>query len=1074
MNILKHMSSILLVSATVTGCNFETNSSGGLKEEVTLQAINFKSDEYAIFIGDEMSVSEQLVVTYSNGQKKELTPNEAANVSWDFSDATSYLDYDDTQNTVRGIHENDSAFTVSATYDDKVAFAKFNVFDDISSIYLSPSANAVYVGDSITLSVVGTKRSGQTVDLTSNPNLNWVMSDHVSMDKNTMSLQASKTGTASVQVSLAPQKGGKLTSMQNIELKPMNVSSGSSIVITPPAQTRVTAGSSVQLSSQLIDDNGQVVESDQISWSSDNTSLATVTQQGKVSFVNGSSGTVMITASYSNSSRSVELEESVRFTVETKNISTMHTTSSSKNVFPGQSVTLTSLATYGDGTSAELTNTITYHVSPSAQVIGNQVLFGNSTGRYTITPSIGSENYTPIEVRVLAPSLDTISIDVNLEHLMVEQKRSIKALAYMTDGSILDISDVVSWVVSAPDIVIVDGVQIIGAKAGTVNLTAVYNGVESKFVEIQVMDYPVENINFRQFYPKTGEYFIINSISLDDISASSFEFDLTANFKAIGLKDVDPRDVVFSWLPEANTNVSLSINHLDNQRFSLNVQGSGRGTLTASYRGQSLSITVNIAASKLISAFDIAPSRSLHVKDSNVSFSAITSFDDGTNLLINPNQIVWSSSDFRIATISPQGVASYLEAGNVTITGSYTNDGQSFTSSFDVTVLPFYVERLEFSGKYWPEQAYVDEKLDIYQSLYAVLSNGSKINLGFHDVTVSSKLGMVDIFNTWAATVGGVGEEVFTVSYEGVSLDLPPVNIVASTTPVEIRCSIGYMVIDLWGASCWLEQDGRRIKGHSFDFDHPDFAPNVSHVANAYTFDYIGDSDGQVPAGTTLKACGRDSNNCSTRYFDLVPVIEIEDLRDDVTMFVKNGVPTPVPVSYKVTSTKNYTHVDTIEYFPDFNMTLKDDKTLGRFIDNLFYAEKEGSSTVDVYLKWGKKEGQYITSTRNLVVAEPTYEASSDTIDITGAFPDAGVPLPSIVMMTLQNQNGSESRVSDITSELVFDVVTQDFEIVDNKLYFNGSTLPDSVSFEITSASVYYLDVLEHITDVTLDINVTP
>ncbi|KOO15471.1 hypothetical protein AKJ18_10810 [Vibrio xuii] len=1084
------MGAVWLTSATLVGCDFDSHSSGGessvvanpgnlgngsSQEKVSFQSFSFKSDDYSLFIGDQLPAAELLVATQSDGEQRALTPSEIADISWDISDAKHYLTYDQENNTLTGIRESSQALIVSATFNDKMALTKINVIDDISNIHVSANSNTMYVGGSAELSVFGTTvNSHKSVDLTSNPNLIWTLSEHLVLDKNTMSISATKAGVATIDVSYKSNRVGLLENTQDVEIKPLTVSPTSSLIINPPVQTQVVAGTSLQLNSQLIDDGGQVVESEQINWRSNNTELATVTDQGVVKFEQGQSGIVVITASYGASVRSTRaamLESSVTFTVKSKLISKVTTTASSKRVFAGQSISLQSLASYTDGTSADFSNTMTYHVSPSAQVDGNQVSFDSSTGIYTITPSMGGRSYPSVKIQVIEPSIETVSIDASLDSLMVGHKRNISAFAVMTDGSVADISDVVSWTVSNAGVFSVTQSEIVGLKAGTSQLTAVYDGVSSAPISIQVTDDPIRTLNFRQFYPKINEYFIVTAISLDDVSANSFEFDVTATYETVGLKDVDPRDIAFSWSPEENADISLSIAYLDNQRFSLNVEGSGKGILTASYQGISLPIVVEVDTSKSISSFDIAPNSTLHVKDSNVAYSAMAGFSDDTSLLINPSQIIWSSSNTNVATISPQGVASHEQAGSTVITGSYTHNGKTYTSSFNLTVLPYYVERLEFiDPEYWPEVAYVDEYLDIYESLYAVLSNGSKINLGFHDVTVHSKLGLADVFNTWAITVDGVGEEVITVNYEGKSLTLPPINVVESVSPIEMKCSVGYMVIDLWGASCWLQQDGRRVKASSFEFDHPDFAPDVSHIANSYLFNYVGDSSGEVPAGTALTVCNRDRNNCLTKHFDLVPINRVTDQRDDVTVFVKNGVSTTIPVVFGINA-RGYTSVTTIEYFPDFNMTLRDDKTLGRFIDNLFYAENEGESVVDVYLKWGKKDDQFIKSTRNLIVAEPTYEASSDTIEITGAFPVDGIPLPSLVTMTLENQDGSQSQLSDITSELVIDVATSGFEIVNNKLYFNGATLPGSVSFTVRSANINYLDVLDHITQVTLPIN---
>ncbi|KOO15470.1 hypothetical protein AKJ18_10805 [Vibrio xuii] len=1058
----------MLISIALTGCHLKSDSpelgKESSKEEVTLKSLDFKNDKYTIFIGDDMSLSGQLVAVYSDGVHKNLTYQELDDVSWSFSGVGTYIDYDEKASTLTAIGENDSALVITATYGDQLANAQLNVIDDMAQIQLTTNSDSIYVGNSVRASVTGVTLSNKIVDLTMDPDLTWSFSNNAAVNKETMEITATQAGIVSFGVGYERKTGETLQGSSNIDVKALNVSSGSSLVITPPAQTTVVAGSSVQLTSQLIDDNGQVIESGLINWSSNKPTLATVTPQGTVNFIEGQSGIVEIKASFSDRAKNTQttLEHSIAFTVESKQLSKVVTTSSKDKVFTGQSVVLESLATYTDGTSADLSNSITYSVSPPAQINGNQISFGNLTSLYTITPTIGDTSYEPVEVRVIAPSIETVSIDVNLDILMVGQKRELLAWGTMTDGSTLELSDVVSWTVSQPDILVINNNQITGIGAGKVKLTAVYNGMNSAPVSLQVMDYPVTHINIRQFYPKIDEYFIVNMLSLDDVSAASFEFDVTATYKSVGLKGADLRDVTFSWLSEAGSDLSLSIHRLDNQRFSFRVlEGSGKGMLTVSYKGVSQSIIVEVMASRSITSFDIAPKSTLHVKDSSVVYSAIASFSDDTSLVINPNQIIWSSNNPQVATVSPSGVVSYHKEGTAMITGRYTTQNDMHTSTFDVTVIPFYVERLEFiDPEYWPEEVYVDEYLDIYESLYAVLSNGSKINLGFHDVTVSSKLGLADVYNTWAITVGGAGEEVITVTYEGVSLNLPPVNVVESVSPVEVRCSIGYMVVDLWGAPCWLQQGDRRIKASSLEFDHPDFAPNVSHIANSYTFDYVGDSNGDVPTGTTLTACLRDSENCSTRHFDLVPVNKVSDERDGETIFVKSGVPTTIPVVYGI-SASNYTNVNTIEYFQDFNMTLRDDKTLGRFIDNLFYAENEGESVVDVYLKWGKKDDQFIKSTRNLIVAEPTYEVSSDTIEITGSFPADGIPLPSLVTMTLENQDGSQSNVSDITSELVIDVTTPDFEIVNDKLFYRGSSLPTLVSFSITSASVNYLDILE-------------
>src|SRR6266487_3105206 len=264
----------------------------------------------------------------------------------------------------------------------------------VASVTVSPASATVAAGQSVQLTATpkdanGTPLSGRTVTWSSN-NTSVAIAD---VNGNVTGLAP---GSATITATSEGQSGTAAITVTNVPV--------TSVTVTP-ASASIQQGQTIQLTATPKDANGNPLTGRTISWSSSNTSVATVSSSGLVSGVVAGSATITATAEGKSGTSAITV------TAVTVPVATVTVSPASASVPAGQTAQLT--ATPKDASGNPLTGrTITWASSNTsvATVSSSGVVRGVAAGSATITAtSEGKSGSSAITVTAVPVATVTVS-----------------------------------------------------------------------------------------------------------------------------------------------------------------------------------------------------------------------------------------------------------------------------------------------------------------------------------------------------------------------------------------------------------------------------------------------------------------------------------------------------------------------------------------------------------------------------------------------------------------------------------------------------------------------------------------
>jgi len=237
--------------------------------------------------------------------------------------------------------------------------------------------------------------------------------------------------------------------------------------LTPPAAT-VEAGRTIVLVARPTDAGGQLITTRQITWSSNNQEIATVSSAGVVSA--RSAGEVRIAASAAGQSAVATI------TVTERDVASVQVTPVAVSVRVNRTAPLQARALDGDGNTL-VNRPISWRSSDAAvaTVSAQGVITAVAPGAATILAT--SEGRSgQAAVTVTAEPVATVTITPGRDTLAVGTVRALTAIVRDADGVALT-GRAVAWSVSDPDVASVSSQGVVTARApGTVSVIGVSEG----------------------------------------------------------------------------------------------------------------------------------------------------------------------------------------------------------------------------------------------------------------------------------------------------------------------------------------------------------------------------------------------------------------------------------------------------------------------------------------------------------------------------------------------------------------------------------------------------------------------
>ena len=424
---------------------------------------------------------------------------------------------------------------------------------------------------------------------------------------------------------------------------------------TPVASVRLSSthqsllvGQAAQLTADPLDADGRLLEDRQVTWTSSDVDIATVTESGLVTAL--APGGAIITATAEGRSAVASI------TVAAIPIANVVVTPAVNDLFPGQTTQLTAEAR--DASGAALTDRVIMWATSRPQVAtvtSQGLVTAISSGTATITATSEGRSATatvtvrprPVSSVVLSPQQATLSTG-----------QTLQLTVSLTDdrGQVL-IGRQVSFATSNAQVATVSATGLVtGVAPGSATITATSEG-RSGTATFTVTPEPVSSVVIS---PANGSIVVGSTLQLSATPRNATGQTLTGrtitwSSGAPGLASVSAAGLVTGLAP-------------------------GSAVVLATVEGKQGSAVITVRQVP-VASLTINPASATTAVGQSVTLSAKT-LDAAGNVLTG-RVVGWSSSDLTVATVNSAGVVTGVAAGTVTISAS--SEGQTASATVQVT-----------------------------------------------------------------------------------------------------------------------------------------------------------------------------------------------------------------------------------------------------------------------------------------------------------------------------------------------------------------------------------------------------
>jgi len=639
---------------------------------VTLSSIEISSTISPIVVNVGTQVPFTVTAIYSDSTRQDVTSS--ATVT---SSNTAALTISGTN--LVGAGTGDATATITATYQGQTATAPVTIHGNNPLVSISidnvPTI-PLAIGQTVNLVATGVFADKSKQDVTAQAT--WASSAAtVATVGNTGTTKGQVTGVAAGSFTVTATVGTIVgTSSQ------MTVSGTKKLVsiqITPSQPTIQQGRPNIPFTATgTYDDNSTGDVTQQATWSSSDISILTVVASGatagRVTTVAPGQATVTATVGAISGTDAVTVTRSALRTITVDGPSVLVVSSPQS---------FTALGTYADGTTADLTGTVTWSSSNTAIVgvsnaaatpgLATGIAAGTAIVRAAFSGVTGQANVT-----VSAAPLISITVTPNpLNNVIIGLTSALTATGlYGTAGDPTtqfskDVTTLASWSVADNTIATVGNSattagQVTGVKAGSTTVTATLSGkagqavvnvVQTTLVSIAVSP-PTASVRAGQTYP----------------------FQATGTFDNASTRNITA-DVTWS---SSDATIATVSNAAGTRGVATGVVASATAvTITAAMQGKQGTALLTVTEPRLVSIQIQQTAQTINVGDT-YGYTLIGVYENGTTTRALAG-VIWTSSDPAVATIAANtggrgpaaagATATAVAQGTTTITASYTPSG---------------------------------------------------------------------------------------------------------------------------------------------------------------------------------------------------------------------------------------------------------------------------------------------------------------------------------------------------------------------------------------------------------------
>jgi len=523
----------------------------------------------------------------------------------------------------------------------------------LTSIAVTPANGSIPLGTTQQFAATGQYSDGSTENITST--VTWRSSARRVTTISSAGL-ASALAIGSVTITAS---SGTLSGETTLTVSPAALVSLS----VTPASASIPLGTTQQFGATGTYTNGSTQNvTSLVTWTSSAPSVSTINATALATST-GTGATNILASTGSISSPPASL------TVLPAVLQSIAITPANSSIALGTTQQLTATGTFSDGSTQNISSTVTWSSSAgtvaaiSAAGVANSAAVGTTTISATSGSVVGSTMLT-----VSPAQLVSIAITPAIPSIPLGTEQQFAATGTFTDGSTQNLTATVQWSSSAATVATIgdssgtNGLAS-GLAMGTTNITATSGSISGSTTLTVTAD-------------------VLSSIAITPAEPSIASGGTTQQFTATGwYTDSTTQDVTSASTWSSSVTAVATVNSAGMAQSA----ATGSTTITASDGNINGATTLTVTAAALVS-ITVEPATASIPLGTTQPFTATGNYADGSTQTMT-SAVYWSSSDGAVATISNAtgtvGLSSSVAAGSATI--SATSGSISGTASLSIT-----------------------------------------------------------------------------------------------------------------------------------------------------------------------------------------------------------------------------------------------------------------------------------------------------------------------------------------------------------------------------------------------------
>ncbi len=497
----------------------------------------------------------------------------------------------------------------------------------LASLAVTPANSSIIVGSTQQLTATGTYSDGSTSNLTSS--VSWASSDSSITTVSSSGLATSLAlGTAVVTAT-----SGSINNHTNLTVSPALVS----IAVTPAGPSILVNGTQQFTATGTYTDSSHQDITGNVTWSSSDTTLATVNAAGLATGIAAGNANIQATSAGINGSTTL--------TVNPILVSLTVTTADS-TIDINTTTQFTATGNFSDGSAQDYTQLVSWSAPGSiASIDGTGLATGLAIGSVNVNANYGSISGSA-NLQVTAPTLLSILVTPNSASVPLGISQSFTATGVFSNGDTQDLAAAV-WGSSDTSKVSIDAAGSAQTLAqGSVTISATYGSVTGS-TSFAVLAAALVSIAVNPSNP---------SIAL----GTTVQLTPVGTFTDGSTQTLSP----VLWNSDDPTVAFVAVNGTG--LVSGNSIGSANISATSGSITGSTPITVTAA---VISSIAVTPASATIPAGTTQQFTATATFTDTSTQDVT-TLATWTSSSGSVATVSSSGLASAIAVGSSTMTAA--------------------------------------------------------------------------------------------------------------------------------------------------------------------------------------------------------------------------------------------------------------------------------------------------------------------------------------------------------------------------------------------------------------------